>query len=1215
MNPKNSSSHPFVAGLSLAALAPILLSTSSAAVATWTGATAEWNAAGNWSGTNTPPLSGDSLVFGAAGAGGTALNNNLTSAGFSVAGITYNAGGSAFAIGGNDFTLTGGITNNGAAQTINNAITLSGNQSFGVATAAGTLTLGGTISGAGVTLTTSGGSAAGVPTVTTFTGAVTLANLLSQGNSANNPSSAPQAAGLYTAEQTTTFNNAALAISGNARVGRSNLVFAGNTTATITGSITSAGATSTDWASVKITGAANVTAASLNMTGSVATGQFYLDGGTLTVGSISAIDSTNGTLPVRNVFNGTQVVASQSNPSFLTVTKSAFFTGSNEAFVGNNGALFNTNGFNIGTATSFVNDTGATGILTKSGAGTLTLSGASTYTGATTVAGGTLRVNGSLAAESAVAVNGGAALGGTGTVNGAVTLASGSTAGTQGAINLVDGGINTLTLSNAAGLALGGTAGNLAKLEFEAGASSADQLSLGANPLTVDAGGATISITGSGIAAGSTYDLITFGSGTGAGYAMGNGTTVGALTLANPNLTFGVSGTLNVTDTAVQLVTSGSAAPTIAYWSGVQGTSWTSVSGASGNFTTNANGTGFVGAYPNNLTDVIFAANGNGAPANLTNTLGQDFGVFSLTFAAGTGPTHISGANQLDIDAGGITLQSGNGGATLAMDALALASSQVWTNASANDLLVSAVVSGTNGLVIDNTGSGSTVLSAANTYSGGTTLQSGSLRLSGSGTLGATTGSLTIDAGVLDLNGTSQSVGSLSGTGGTIVNNSTGTGVTLTIGAGNAAGGDYQGIIADHTSGTGTVALTKTGNGTQLLSGANAYSGKTTIEGGSLIVGSGENIPDVSVVEINNGGKLAVQAFTETIAGLSSTAGDLNVVQNFETGSTGAGVLVIDTAGNDFTFTGIVRDNFGGTGTLALVKNGAGTQTVKCTNGLGAGTSTSFSGGATVNGGALLLSDNGNGKVIGSFASDVTLTAAGASLTFENTASGNTQTFGKVIGGSGNVVVTASNAGTVALSQANTYTGSTTVAGGTLSLAQPYLADGSTVSISGGAVLNLTHAGVDVVGSLFLGGVEQLDGIYDSSTPGGFISGSGKIQVGVVAGYAGWAATNAGGQGPDLDFDGDGMANGVEFFMNAAAGFTANPALVSGTISWTNGGNIPASAYGSQFVIQSSSDLTIWTDVPIGNLTSNTDGPDGAVSFTPPSDQGKYFIRLSVTPN
>jgi autotransporter-associated beta strand protein len=469
---------------------------------------------------------------------------------------------------------------------------------------------------------------------------------------------------------------------------------------------------------------------------------------------------------------------------------------------------------------------------------------------------------------------------------------------------------------------------------------------------------------------------------------------------------------------------------------------------------------------------------------------------------------------------------------------------------------------------------------------------------------------------VLDLNGTSQSVGAFSGTGGTVVNNGTGTNVTLTIGTANAPGGDFQGVIADHTSGTGTVALTKAGNSTVTLSGTNSYSGKTTVNGGVLLVGSGENIPNASVVEINSGAKLNVQAFAETIAGLASTVGDLNVVQNLETGSSGAGTLAIDTAGSDFTFTGIIRDNFGGTGTLALVKSGAGTQTLKCTNGLGPGTSMSFSGGATVNGGTLLLSGNGNGKVITSFASDVNLTAASSILAFENTgAVNNTQTFGKVISGSGNVVITAANVGVVALSQTNTYTGNTTVAAGTLSLAQPYLADGSTVSIASGAVLNLAHAGTDVVGTLVLGGVTQPDGIYDSSTPGGFITGTGKIQVGAVTGYASWASANAGGQGPDLDFDSDGVANGVEYFMNAPAGFTPNPGLVSGVITWTNGGNIAASAYGSQFVVQTSGDLATWLDVPVGNLTSNGSGPGGSLSFTLPSGEDEIFVRLRVAPN
>src|ERR1035437_1397889 len=150
-----------VAGLSLG------VQSAQAATETWTGATATWNTAGNWTGTNLPPISGDALSFGAAGAGGTTLNNDLTSTGFTVAGITFNSGASAYTIGGNAFTLTSGVTNSStAAQIINDAITLSGAQSFNASSAAGTLTFGGTISGTGVTLTTAGGSAAGVTTNT-----------------------------------------------------------------------------------------------------------------------------------------------------------------------------------------------------------------------------------------------------------------------------------------------------------------------------------------------------------------------------------------------------------------------------------------------------------------------------------------------------------------------------------------------------------------------------------------------------------------------------------------------------------------------------------------------------------------------------------------------------------------------------------------------------------------------------------------------------------------------------------------------------------------------------------------------------------------------------------------------------------------------------------------------------------------------------------------
>ena len=115
--------------------------------------------------------------------------------------------------------------------------------------------------------------------------------------------------------------------------------------------------------------------------------------------------------------------------------------------------------------------------------------------------------------------------------------------------------------------------------------------------------------------------------------------------------------------------------------------------------------------------------------------------------------------------------------------------------------------------------------------------------------------------------------------------------------------------------------------------------------------------------------------------------------------------------------------------------------------------------------------------------------------------------------------------------------------------------------------------------------------------------------------YAGWATDNAGGQAANLDWDNDGVTNGVEFFMNAAPGFTANPGLDgSKKVTWTNGGIIPSSDYGIQFVVQVSADLTTWEDVSEGNLDENTDGPGGSLSYIV-TGEGKQFVRLKVTPN
>ena len=208
----------------------------------------------------------------------------------------------------------------------------------------------------------------------------------------------------------------------------------------------------------------------------------------------------------------------------------------------------------------------------------------------------------------------------------------------------------------------------------------------------------------------------------------------------------------------------------------------------------------------------------------------------------------------------------------------------------------------------------------------------------------------------------------------------------------------------------------------------------------------------------------------------------------------------------------------------------------------------------------------------------------------------------------------------VILDGANTYTGSTTVTAGKLTLKSPYLGNSSSVVIGTGSVLNLDYTGTDTVGALSLGGSSQADGVYGALGSGAahetaFITGNGRLLVTTPTGYASWATTNVGGQTPSQDFDNDGMSNGVEYFMNASAGFTANPDIVSGSVTWTNGGNIPSSAYGTQFVVQTSGNLVTWTNVAVGSLGTNTSGPGGAVTYSLPTGAGKLFARLVVTPN
>jgi fibronectin-binding autotransporter adhesin len=189
------------------------------------------------------------------------------------------------------------------------------------------------------------------------------------------------------------------------------------------------------------------------------------------------------------------------------------------------------------------------GAVTKQAAGTLKLTGASTYTGATTVSRGKLLVAGALA-KTPVSVAGGASLGGTGSIAGSVSVAGGNTAAAQGILDLRDGAIGTLSLTDPIAadtvLTIGGAAGDSPSiLGFDVGA-AADAVGLGAGKLLVNPGGGIVNITPlSGFGPG-TYDLLKFGGGQASGLS--------GLVLSTAGLPSGFEYHLQSTPTAEQLV-------------------------------------------------------------------------------------------------------------------------------------------------------------------------------------------------------------------------------------------------------------------------------------------------------------------------------------------------------------------------------------------------------------------------------------------------------------------------------------------------------------------------------------------------------------------------------------------------------------------------------------------------------------------------------------
>jgi autotransporter-associated beta strand protein len=203
--------------------------------------------------------------------------------------------------------------------------------------------------------------------------------------------------------------------------------------------------------------------------------------------------------------------------------------------------------------------------------------------------------------------------------------------------------------------------------------------------------------------------------------------------------------------------------------------------------------------------------------------------------------------------------------------------------------------SGDNGgspwpLALVKTGTGTQTLSGFNTYSGGTTVNNGTLKVGTTSGIGP--GNLTVNggataAGIFDLNGNDAYVSALNGAAGAvsgkIVNNVAptmdGEYRTLNVGGGN---GSFAGVLANNTGTGGILAFTKAGEGTQILTGNNTYTGPTSVSGGTLLVNG--SLAAGSAVSVSYGAKLGG---TGTILG-ATTVNNSGII---EAGQTNGSVL------------------------------------------------------------------------------------------------------------------------------------------------------------------------------------------------------------------------------------------------------------------------------------------------------------------------------------
>jgi autotransporter-associated beta strand protein len=361
----------------------------------------------------------------------------------------------------------------------------------------------------------------------------------------------------------------------------------------------------------------------------------------------------------------------------------------------------------------------------------------------------------------------------------------------------------------------------------------------------------------------------------------------------------------------------------------------------------------------------------------------------------------------------------------------------------ANDVLtLSGNISGN--FAITKAGLGTVIFTGTNAYTGGTSINAGTLSLGTANPWGAS-GTISFGGGTLQYSSS----------------NTTDYSARFSSAANQAYNIDTNGqnvtFASDLTSSGGT--LSKAGSGTLTLSGNNTYSGTTTVSAGTLAITSATGLGDTAGgTTVASGATLDLRGVTVGAETITVNGGTLSV----STGSSslsGAITLSADSfvyvsASSDLTLAGAISGNAGftlsGGGTLSLDVANQFTGTAVIIDSLlivrDAAALGSTSGGTVVNGASaeLLLSPGMtvsgenltlNGSYLSTQAGLGSSWSGNISLTDDSTisTSGSLEVSG-VISSTSTYGFTKTGSNTLILSNANTYTGTTTISAGTLTV-------------------------------------------------------------------------------------------------------------------------------------------------------------------------------------